>query len=163
MAAATDQDFSFPTINDSYSFSIDSPPLWNLSPATSPNPYGGLIRESQRKSFSCIEIGRPVRNEEEQEDEEKQKMDLLWEDFNEELSSSRANGSSSSSSREQAEFRTVSKRRNSYDSDSLIVPSKNGRNKGSNNNKPGMVVLVKVLKKLFSVNNSLGKPRKRVT
>ncbi|XP_054787422.1 uncharacterized protein LOC129293456 [Prosopis cineraria] len=155
---ATDQEFSFPVINDSYSsFSIDSPPLWNLSPATSPNPYyGGLIREEgQRKSFSCIEIGRLVSNEEEQEDDEgKQKMDLLWEDFNEELSSSR----------EKVEFRTVAKRRNSNaSSGALILPSKSGiSNNKDRNNKPGMVVLVKVLKKLFSISSSQGKPRKRV-
>lgn len=157
------EDFSFPRINDTCAHNIDSPPLWNLSPAASPNPYQGnkreendcfgekLIGQAQRKSFSCVEIGRRRFGLDDDDDDQEDKMDLLWEDFNEELSST--TGSATSSSREVVELRcdphlTVAKTNNGK-----LVPTKN---------KHGMVVIVKVLKKLFSINNVQGKPRKRV-
>ncbi|KAG5080626.1 hypothetical protein JHK86_004691 [Glycine max] len=71
---------------------------------------------------------------------------MLWEDFNEELYSTK--GSATSSSREVVELRyalalTVTKTNNTS-----LLPTKN--------NKPGMVVIVKLMKKLLSINNSQG-------
>ncbi|KAK7277331.1 hypothetical protein RIF29_18482 [Crotalaria pallida] len=173
------EDFSFPRINDTCAHNIDSPPLWNLSPAASPNPYHyqenkgeeendcfkeKVIAHGQRKSFSCIEIGRKRIGLEDHDydyddDHHEDKMDLLWEDFNEELLSSTTGSSATSSSREVVEFRscapslTVAKARNN----NALVSSKN---------KPSMVMIVKILKKLFSINNNnnvQGRQRKRVT
>lgn len=168
------EDFSFPRINDTFSHNIDSPPLWNLSPATSPNPYqlgnkgeqqkndsfGGakvMIAQdkAQRKSFSCVEKGmRRIQLDDDDDDEEEEKMDLLWEDFNEELCSSTTTttgSATSSSSREGVEFKT-------NNINGALIPT-------TNNNKPppggGMVVIVRVMKKLFSVKNSQGKSRRK--
>ncbi|CAJ1948006.1 unnamed protein product [Sphenostylis stenocarpa] len=155
------EEFSFPRITDTCSHNIDSPPLWNLSPAASPNPYQGskraendcfgakLVAEVHRKSFSCVEDRRKkIGLDEEEED----KMDLLWEDFNEELYST-TTGSATSSSREVVELRcaqglTVAKSSNSH-----LLPTKN---------KAAMLVIVKVMKKLFSIHNSQGRSRKKV-
>ncbi|KAK7315484.1 hypothetical protein VNO77_34034 [Canavalia gladiata] len=158
------EEFSFPRISDTCAYNIDSPPLWTLSPAASPNPYQGnkggenecfgakLVAEARRKSFSSIENRRKrIGLDNDNDDDEKDKMDLLWEDFNEELSST-TTGSATSSSREVVEFRcapptlTVAKTNNG-----ALLPPKN---------KPGMVVIVKVMKKLFSINNSQGKSRR---
>ncbi|KAG5052317.1 hypothetical protein JHK87_004515 [Glycine soja] len=63
------KEFNFPRISDTCAHNIDSPPLWNLSPAASPNPYyqGNKIGENEcfgaklvaaeahRKSFSYVE------------------------------------------------------------------------------------------------------------
>ncbi|KAE9621107.1 hypothetical protein Lalb_Chr01g0010021 [Lupinus albus] len=146
------EDFSFPRINDTSSaYNIDSPPLWNLSPSSSPNPYHAkqndslghkLIVRGQKKSFSCIDIGRKIIGLDDNVHEDK--MDLLWEDFNDQLSSK--NGSATEF-RSWAKSLTVSKT-------NALVPTKN---------KPSTVVIVKVLKKLFSINNNLhGRQRKRV-
>uniref|UniRef100_I1JD79 Uncharacterized protein n=1 Tax=Glycine max TaxID=3847 RepID=I1JD79_SOYBN len=148
------EEFSFPRISDTCAHNIDSPPLWNLSPAASPNPYyqgnkrvenecfGAKLvaAEAHRKSFSYVENRKKRFGLEEDEN----RMDMLWEDFNEELYST--TGSATSSSREVVELRyapalTVAKTNNSS-----LLPTKN--------NKPGMVVIVKVMKKLFSINNS---------
>lgn len=157
------EDFSFPRINDTCAHNIDSPPLWNLSPAASPNPYQGnkreendcfgekLIAESQRKSFSCVEIGRKRFGLDDDDDEQEDKMDLLWEDFNEELSST--TGSATSSSREGVELRCGPSLAVAKTNNGKLVPTKN---------KHSMVVIVKVLKKLFSINNVQGKPINRV-
>ena len=155
-------DFSFPRISDTHAHNIDSPPLWNLSPAASPNPYqrnkGGeddcfgekLTAQVQRKSFSCVENGRQrIRLDDDDDDD---KMDLLWEDFNEELYST-TTGSATSSSREVVEFRCAPASTVAKANDGALIPTKN---------KPSMVVIVKVLKKLFSVNNAQRKPRRRV-
>ncbi|XP_027348634.1 uncharacterized protein LOC113860166 [Abrus precatorius] len=156
------EEFSFPRITDTCAHNIDSPPLWNLSPAASPNPYqekkgeesecmgAKLAAEARRKSFSYVENCRKRIGLCNDYEEELDRMDLLWEDFNEELSTT--TGSATSSSREVVEFRcapplTVAKTNNS-----ALIPTKN---------KPGMVVIVKVMKKLFSINNSQGKSRKR--
>ncbi|KAF1884778.1 hypothetical protein Lal_00028665 [Lupinus albus] len=156
------EDFSFPRINDTCAHNIDSPPLWNLSPAASPNPYQGkkgeendwfgekLIAHGQRKSFSCIEIGRKKIELEDCVDDHEGKMDLLWEDFNEELYST--TGSATSSSREVVEFRSCAQ--------SLIVSKSKTNALVSTKSKSSMVVIVKVLKKFFS--NVQGRQRKSV-
>lgn len=154
------EEFSFPRISDTCSHNIDSPPLWNLSPAASPNPYQGsrrgendcfgakLVAEVHRKSFSYVENRRGKNGFEEEED----KMDLLWEDFNEQLYST-TTGSATSSSREVVEFRCAQELTVAKTCHNGLLPSKN---------KPAMVVIVKVIKKLFSIHNSQGRSRKAV-
>ncbi|KAL4285637.1 hypothetical protein HN51_053149 [Arachis hypogaea] len=168
-------EFSFPRISDTHAHAIDSPPLWNLSPAASPNPYqrnkgeedcdffgAKLISQVQRKSFSSVETRIQQRTLLD-DDEEEEKMDLLWEDFNEELMCSSTTGSSAtSSSREVVEFRCATP------ASSRFANNNNNNNNGAlvpaakNINRPSMVVIVKVLKKLFSVNNYQKQPRRRV-
>ncbi|KAH1226168.1 hypothetical protein GmHk_11G032898 [Glycine max] len=111
------EEFNFPRISDTCAHNIGSPPLWNLSPVTSPNPYyqGNKIGENENR------------------------MNMLWEDFNEELYSTKG---------EVVELRyaptlTIAKTNNT----SLLL---------TKNNKPGMVVIVKLMKKLLSINNSQG-------
>lgn len=102
------EEFSFPT--DLYPFGIDSPPLWRLSPAASPDVFldrkskeycsapppeeeeedcfaDGLDKyhHQQRKSFSYVEKGNSKLSKEVVIGHQEEKMDLLWEDFNEEL------------------------------------------------------------------------------
>ncbi|KAL2335037.1 hypothetical protein Fmac_016250 [Flemingia macrophylla] len=154
------EEFTFPRINDTCAHNIDSPPLWNLSPAASPNPYQGnkggeddcfgakLVAKPQRKSFSYVENCRRRIGLEGEE-----RMDLLWEDFNEELYSPPTTGSATSSSREEVEFRCAPPLNVVKTNKGTLLPTRN---------KPSMVVIVKVMKKLFSINNSQGKSRKRV-
>lgn len=72
------------------------------------------------------------------DDDEDVPMDLLWEVFNEELSSATDFATSYSSSRESVEFRCAK-------TSTALVQTKN---------RYGMVVMVKFFKKFFSINNS---------
>lgn len=164
------EDFSFPTmIGDNYPCSIDSPPLWHLSPAASPNSCYDQennkeeeeeedeeeeeeedsfapkpIQNTQRRSFSNVEGGKKTLNDEKEDDGE-EKMDMLWEDFNEELCrtscSSRSNTSSS--------------RDNMVKLGCVKAMAATPQNPGTalSTRKPGMLVMVKVLKKLFLLQN----------
>jgi hypothetical protein len=153
------EDFSFPIIEDNFPCTIDSPPLWHLSPTASP-PNGSSakgedddkdcfpIKYSQRKSFSCVEggSGKLVINDGKEEDDEEEKMDMLWEDFNEELSktcSSRSNIKSSSRDN-MLGFGCVK----------ALTTSKNNTSATLSTRKPGIVVIMKVLKKFFLLQNS---------
>nr|POE53076.1 hypothetical protein CFP56_59315 [Quercus suber] len=151
------EDFSFPTIGDKFSCGIDSPPLWNLSPIASPNsrheepPKGSAKEEGndlkdekdycfwpkpieyirQRKSFSHVETGGKlvIKDGKEDGDHEEQKMDMLWENFNEELSK---NSSSRSNTSSRMQFGCVKALKTS-NSNSATLSAK----------KPGMVVILK--------------------
>ncbi|KAH7568180.1 hypothetical protein JRO89_XS07G0253400 [Xanthoceras sorbifolium] len=71
------EEFTFPIISggdNTCPSSIDSPPLWRLSPAASPVPR---LREARGENKSD--------DDDDDDDEEEEKMDVLWEDFNEEL------------------------------------------------------------------------------
>ncbi|KAL2324726.1 hypothetical protein Fmac_023784 [Flemingia macrophylla] len=134
------EDFSFPKISDTCACSIDSPPLWNISPKASSSPYqvlgerskgdeAKLVSKSHKKCFSCVQNGKRITRV----DDEEEPMDLLWEDFNEELSS--ATKCATSSSREMVEFRctkplTVAKTR------SALLQTRN---------RPAVVVIVKII------------------
>ncbi|CAL0328533.1 unnamed protein product [Lupinus luteus] len=139
------EDFTFPRISDTSAFNIDSPPLWNLSSASSPNPChakqndcleGKLILNGQMKSHSCIEFGRKIVG---LDHDQEHRMDLLWEDFNEQLSSKTG---SDTEFRSWAQGLTVAKTKSKTNA---LVPTKN---------KPSMEMIVKVLKKLFSINSN---------
>ncbi|CAL5209279.1 unnamed protein product [Lathyrus oleraceus] len=131
------EDFTFPRINDTFPYIIDSPPLWNSSSTSSSSKKGDFYEENsdsknQRKSFSSsIQNGTKSR---ELEDEEVVPMDLLWEVFNEEV----------------VEYRSLK----------IGHTTKNGL--VHIKNKPSMLEMLKVLKKLFSINNSHGKSTRRI-
>ncbi|WJX20449.1 hypothetical protein P8452_10003 [Trifolium repens] len=138
------EDFSFPRINDTFSYIIDSPPLWNQSSTSSSNnSYQHVLRDQkdfyeenledskgQRKSFSSTQNGKKITRE----DDEEVPMDLLWEVFNEDV----------------VEYRSL---RIGNITNNALIQTKN---------KPSMLVMLKVLKKLFFINNSHGKPRRRI-
>ncbi|KAL5069591.1 hypothetical protein RYX36_020478 [Vicia faba] len=131
------EDFTFPRINDTFPYIIDSPPLWTSSSTSSSSKKGDFYEENldskgQRKSFSSIQKGK--KSTRELEDEEVVPMDLLWEVFNE----------------EGVEYRSLTI--GNTTNNSLIHHAKN---------KPSMLEMLKVLKKLFSINISHGKSRRR--
>ncbi|XP_012570133.1 uncharacterized protein [Cicer arietinum] len=145
------EDFSFPRINDTWSYSIDSPPLWNpSSPCSSSNNSNkvlsegkkkdcfeeNLVYKGQRKSFSSIQNGNKTTRVLEDENEDVP-MDLLWEVFNEEV----------------VEFTCATTTLTISNTKNALVQTKN---------KPSMVVILKVLKKFFSINNSQGRNRRRI-
>ncbi|MED6187443.1 hypothetical protein PIB30_076499 [Stylosanthes scabra] len=143
------EDFSFPRILGNYScHGIDSPPLWNLSPATaSPNPYKGDYEKVNCFESKIVPSNKGKNGEEDQ-------MDLLWEDFNEELTPTTIRYASDiSSSRELVEFRCTTA--------FTFAKKTNGALVQGNKNRQGLVVIAKVVKKLF-FNNSHGKPTRRV-
>ncbi|CAH2066829.1 unnamed protein product [Thlaspi arvense] len=86
------EEFSFPRLasQDSSQFSgIDSPPLWNHSPEN-------LLRDDHDRGFGRLIIGKHDGNDQTRSfsyaetrslwsDKAEQKMDMLWEDLNEEL------------------------------------------------------------------------------
>ncbi|OMO94557.1 hypothetical protein COLO4_16292 [Corchorus olitorius] len=140
------EDFSFPTTADLFPCGIDSPPLWRLSPAASPDVF--LDRKSkqeeeedcfldivedkdhdqdqERRSISYVERSKKVVAEEEEE-----KMDLLWEDFNEELATS----GSSKEALKLSETNAAS---------AMFAPRRPA----------GMLVFMRVLRKLFLLHTS---------
>ncbi|XWS24833.1 hypothetical protein CRYUN_Cryun27aG0018900 [Craigia yunnanensis] len=158
------EEFSFPTTTDLYPCGIHSPPLWRLSPAASPDVF--LDRKAkecstrdekgedgdeeedcfpdrpdkhqERKSFSYVEKGSKLSKKVVAEDEE-EKMDLLWDDFNEELPRSR----SSRSSEDMVELGCAQALKLSKSSAAMFSPRR-----------PGMLVFLRVLRKLFLLHNS---------
>ncbi|XP_004295067.1 PREDICTED: uncharacterized protein LOC101303684 [Fragaria vesca subsp. vesca] len=156
----TTEDFSFPAVHKSSSTrSIDFPPLWRPSPChEDEEDHSTPVEEdcNQRKSFACVEgvdddqiiVGILDQDE---------KMDMLWEDFNEELYPARSTTSE-------------------YVSGNMLqlgcvglgafnLSKSNAATSGSAITNPGMVLIVRVLKRLFFLHNShhhnLNKPAKR--
>ncbi|OIT36043.1 PREDICTED: uncharacterized protein LOC109242573 [Nicotiana attenuata] len=170
---APQDDFSFPTITNTPPCFIESPPLWRTtSIASGPlekNPRNDHIIAStkkevdheekfdmsplisnksnyinQRKSFSYIEGAAAMKRmiedeqshnheeevEEEEEEEEEEKMDMLWENFNEESNQIMTRCCENDTKKGQAL--------------SLSRASK----------RPSLVVLIKVLKKVFLLHAS---------
>ncbi|XP_050233536.1 uncharacterized protein LOC126682020 [Mercurialis annua] len=159
---------------------IDSPPLWRLSPSASPahNSPRHIIETKQenedsddqqeedeefkdcfplhkldqRKSFSWVEKQISKFNDErdDESDAKEEKMDMLWENFNDDNSSLKRSGSTS-------RFDYVYDRNDDHDPmtntgcvQSLRL-SKTGTKKSA---APGFVVFIKILKKLFLLHNS---------
>ncbi|KAI9098507.1 hypothetical protein K1719_025132 [Acacia pycnantha] len=126
------EDFTFPRVSDTYPLTIESPPLWNIpSPATDQDTGKAEV------------IGDDDKYEKDEDT-----MDLLWENFNEDLCSTSA--SATSSSTEMVEVRCGS--------GALTVMKSNGSVIASNSCKPGTLVLLKLLKKLFSLTRPQRKP-----
>ena len=90
-----DFSFSFP-ITPTHS-PIDSPPLWTLSPAASPayriprkSSGGGLINIRRLRFMGCeSDTQEDDDNNNNDEDKEEEKMGMMWEAWNEELSKHR--------------------------------------------------------------------------
>ncbi|KAK7279710.1 hypothetical protein RJT34_24767 [Clitoria ternatea] len=154
------QDFTFPKINDTYPCSsIDSPSLWNTSQKGYSNTNqvqtegskgdgkefleAKLASKDQRKSLSCVQNRKKIKGVDDYDEEVP--MDLLWEVFNEELSSAtKFPNATSSSSREVVEIKCATSLTVSKTSTALLHIK----------NRPGIVMIIKILKKLFSLNPS---------
>jgi len=171
---ATTEDFTFPIFTDPFSCSIDSPPLWCLSPAASPDhpyheetskesstegeesdqeeesykdcfPTEPINHLTPRKSFSSVEeLGKLVRRNGNRNDKE-EKMDMLWEDFNTEERLPRSHSSS------RLDSETVSM--GCVEALRMSKPN-NGATAIFSPRKPGLVVVMKVLKRFFLLHNS---------
>ncbi|KAA8546326.1 hypothetical protein F0562_002935 [Nyssa sinensis] len=151
------EDFSFPKISQTPPCFIESPPLWRASNSTLPRheetERGGDLKGeddfsttkySQRKSFSCIEGSMKTATEDEEE-----KMDMLWEDLNEELSKSCGSRPDSGVSPGiVVEFGRMQK---------ALKLSKTG----ISGKRSSVVVFMKVLKNLFLLHKSHGTVKKR--
>lgn len=144
----TTEDFSFPTEN--VPSCIESPPLWHSSPAASSSDShqeetAKELEEvrTERRRFSCIENGQKIAkrdgNEEEEEDQE-ETMDLLWENFNEELS------------RSQSSLRANSEK---FSGDQIVAMGRVNQTLtfSRTKDKPPMFMVLKVLRKLFMLHN----------
>ncbi|GLU16404.1 hypothetical protein SLE2022_328390 [Rubroshorea leprosula] len=169
---AATEEFSFPAITDSYPCGIDSPPLWHLSPAASPDAFRDKFskegeervkeeddherfekEEKHRKSCSYVEKGSKVSRRLGYTEDGEEKMDLLWEDFNEELSRSCSSrmGSSGCSSRmgssgcssDVVELNCVQSLKLSKTNGGMFSPKK-----------PSIVVFFKSFRKLFLLHSS---------
>ncbi|KAK6775569.1 hypothetical protein RDI58_026570 [Solanum bulbocastanum] len=140
-------DFSFPTITNTPPRFLESPPLWRTTSVASsrlcknPNHEENLDmfplisnNINQRKSFSHIEGVAAMKRmiEDEDEDEEEEKMDMLWENLNEEMSNKIMTKTSCGKNTKKVEYKCVK-------SLNLSKASK----------RPSLVVLIKVLKKVF--------------
>ncbi|XP_021760254.1 uncharacterized protein LOC110725093 [Chenopodium quinoa] len=167
-------EFTFPTTNPNNS-PIDSPPLWRLSPAASPTPsyeearkelkLNAKIAENgnfySRKSCSflegkCLTKRSKLGGNNFNDDQDQEKMDMLWEDLNyEELFKNKRDprmiefhGNYPKGSNEIVQFGCVP------------TPFKLVRTstlKNTKSKKPSMLLLVKVLKRLFVLQQSTKK------
>ncbi|KAK4784501.1 hypothetical protein SAY86_018869 [Trapa natans] len=126
------EDFSFPATTHSLPFSIDSPPLWQGPSAASSAPTAAASVGKQEGKGHQNAKGRSLSLDEE-------KMDMLWEDFNEEtwppLALQRNNGKGSRK---------------------MVKMGGCGSIKGwsissDNSEKLGVVALLKILRKLFLI------------
>ncbi|CAK7323573.1 unnamed protein product [Dovyalis caffra] len=166
---ATTEDFTFPIFTDPFSCSIDSPPLWCLSPAPSPDPYHeDTSKESstegeesdqevykdcfpteaikyltERKSLSSVEDLGAAASKLVRRNDKEEKMDLLWEDFNTDEKLTRSHSSSRLDSGK-VNMGCVEALRLSKPNGTAIFPPR----------KPGLDVFVKVLKRLFLLHSS---------
>ncbi|XP_039066539.1 uncharacterized protein LOC120212225 [Hibiscus syriacus] len=115
----TTEEFSFPSpTTDLFPCGIESPPLWNVSPSVSP---GRKAKGKEGEDDKCL-------NKEEGDNEE-EKMDMLWEDFNEELGGG-------------------------IRRQDMKLSKSNGRMLSPNPRKVGMRIFMRVLRKLFLLHNS---------
>uniref|UniRef100_A0A6N2M8T6 Uncharacterized protein n=1 Tax=Salix viminalis TaxID=40686 RepID=A0A6N2M8T6_SALVM len=161
------EDFTFPVLTDPVSCIIDSPPLWCLSPAACPGPFHEEPSEETStdgeesdqeevcKNRSPVpdpslsgteELGAAatkvvVRRNGGRNDKEEE-MDMLWEDFNTEETLTRNHGSSRLDSETTHTGCVRALKLSKPNGTSIISPRK-----------PGMVVFMKVLKRLFLIHN----------
>ncbi|KAG7025087.1 hypothetical protein SDJN02_13910, partial [Cucurbita argyrosperma subsp. argyrosperma] len=169
---AVEDDFSFPTALEPYSrCGIDSPPLWRLSPTASPISYrqktasNRSFRDDQKSDrFASVRFSASLQRrrrfssdaaidgeEEEEEVAEEEvaaeKMDVLWENFNEELS--RSGRSRLMKTAEMEEIEIVKARRRMAE---LNLSETSGA-VATRRKATGKTAFVKALKKLFLLHN----------
>ncbi|XP_043712962.1 uncharacterized protein LOC122661582 [Telopea speciosissima] len=148
-------DFSFPTITDPIPCFVGSPPLWNVSyEVFSGSSYGNRGDRSdeelqRRKSFPMAERDMKLEDEE--------RMDMLWENFNDELLPSL------DKNKEERRFQKGGKLDSGLAGDKaeLYCVKTWKMSKPSNSTtamlspkKPSLLTLMKVMKKLFLLHNS---------
>lgn len=144
------EDFSFPATTDSPPCFIDSPPLWRASsaPSSFSRHHDDKVAEGKPEDWEkglshsfhqeLIEAGDgPGKGGSLSISEDR--MDMLWEDFNEELLSPLAlHRNGSNSEKVKAGFGSV----------------KAWSISKANTDKPGVVVLLKVLRRLFLIHSN---------
>lgn len=167
------EEFSFHTTTaDSSSFaSIDSPPLWHLSPAASPvagEQNAVLLKHDHHHhdlfQTSGVDEAGEVGRKAVPEEEEDEKMDLLWEDLNDDLLTTTTACSSSSRGfyseydggdvAEMGCFQALSFPRGNAAAVFAVTPTK----------RPTFLVFMKFLRRMFLVHASplpLKRPRRR--
>ncbi|KAG4183576.1 hypothetical protein ERO13_A09G117400v2 [Gossypium hirsutum] len=163
---ATTEEFSFPTSTDLYPCSIDSPPLWRLSPAASPDVF---LHSKGKQEEDCFPVSQRADEDDHQErkskshedhngwkqsdkgvaededEDEEEKMDMLWEDFNEEELP--RSGSSSRCSEDMVEMGCGG-------GHSLKLSKTNAGMFSQSPRRAGMLVFMRVLRKFFLLHNS---------
>ncbi|XP_022932537.1 uncharacterized protein LOC111439032 [Cucurbita moschata] len=164
---AVEDDFSFPTALEPYSrCGIDSPPLWRLSPTASPISYrqktasNRSFRDDQKSDrFASVRFSASLQRrrrfssdaamdgEEEEEEVAAEKMDVLWENFNEELS--RSGRSRLMKTAEMEEIEIVKARRRMAE----LNLSETSSAVATRRKATGKTAFVKALKKLFLLHN----------
>ncbi|KAF5725625.1 hypothetical protein HS088_TW23G00351 [Tripterygium wilfordii] len=135
-STTTSEDFTFPT----FTADVDSPPLWRLSPAASPSRPASNEQSMENK------IGRSHNGEEDEEE----KMDMLWEDFNEELLSNRR----------QSDERLLDPAE-MVEMGCFQALKMSQRDSALFSRRPGLVEIIKVLKKLFLLHNNYSHQHRR--
>ncbi|KAH6765198.1 hypothetical protein C2S52_014251 [Perilla frutescens var. hirtella] len=145
--ATTEEDFTFPT--DSPPRFFDSPPLWRRSSSAAAKgkevgdggifnpPYFQEMRGGSAKVRSCTSLH-------DEDDEEQEKMDLLWENLNDDQCGKTAQNSDISSPRRDVQISCVK---------ALKLSKASGRHMISGK-KTSILVFIKVLKKVFLMHNS---------
>ncbi|KAK4413294.1 hypothetical protein Salat_2742000 [Sesamum alatum] len=145
--ATAEEDFSFPaTTTDSPPRFIESPPLWRHSP--SPTSHHQKPKRSKGKEAEDEEKFNFAPSLLHHEDDEEEKMDMLWEDLNDESSRScgkmeQGSDIASSPGRE-VQVSCVK---------ALRLSKANGGGRLSEK-KLGILVLINVLKKIFLMHTS---------
>ncbi|XP_060192516.1 uncharacterized protein LOC132622022 [Lycium barbarum] len=156
-------DFSFPTITNTPPRFLESPPLWratsvasrrleknhtsdhNIAYSTKGEDHEENLDMSpfisnkancinyQRKSFSYIEGAAAMKRMNiEEDEEEEEKMDMLWENLNEEISN-----------------KIMTRNTCGKDTDKVEPKCIKSLNLSKASKRPSLVVLIKVLKKVF--------------
>lgn len=149
------EEFTFPVIRSS-STAVNLallPPLWRISDDVDSDQ--GSTAGRQRRTFASqvLKIDDTANSGEGEEAESQEKMDLLWEDFNEELQSAAAVSSDSDFSEKTIQHRDSDN--SSRDEFETLEECANVRQLKLIRAKPKkMESLVKVMKKLFSAQNT---------
>ncbi|OWM65737.1 uncharacterized protein LOC116199353 [Punica granatum] len=142
------EDFSFPSATESLPCLIDSPPLWR---ASSPPSFSRHHEHEEWRSASVDEepaIGAgagavpvPGKKGGGSLSMDEEKMDMLWEDFNEELLSS-------------SPLKIRRRGKSEKDMSGRFGCVKSLSISKANADRPGVVALLKVLRKLFLIHSS---------
>lgn len=170
---AVEDDFSFPTAIDAFSrCGIDSPPLWRLSPAASPISYRQKTASDRNfrdttgdaektDQFASVRFTASLQRRRRfssdaaadggEDEAAAEKMDVLWENFNEELSRSRRSKLKKSAEMESMEEIGIVKTRRRMAELNL---SETSGAVATTRKATGKTAIVKVLKKLFLMHNN---------
>lgn len=145
-------DFSFPKIPNPLPHFAISPSLWRVSSVVYPDYPDEKEVDFARNSFSCLQ------NDQVKTESSEEIMDMLWEDFNEELqrvsSLDKKKQSDESSNNDISESGTEMKRVCCVQDLSISKPGNTNRIICQSKRQSNKAVLLKVLKKIFLLHNS---------